>query len=651
MVNLFIQHVLRPDKEEPGAYGHTSSYYGAVEQQGRLTLHLHLIAWVRSSLSPQEIRDRLLEEDSEFQKQFVAYLESAHTGDYFNGTGLEVIQMRYQDALLPDYQDPTETLPVPPPPYCDCKADNCVGCDKTNSWWIYFKRIVDSLISMVNVHNCHQNTYVDGTLHSNSTAKGCKDNKWGKCRGCFPWPLFESTTVDSETAHVNMKKREAWINTFTPILTYLLRCNTDVTSLRSGTAIKAVLIYVSDYITKPALKTHVFFDVIKSVFQRNKEQTNTTKNGQDQARKLMTQMVNVLGAKMEIGAPMICSYLLGLPDHYTNCTFVTFYWKSFVSEVRNSWKSENEPLEEVKIQIKRKDDKVIGVSPVEDYMKRSVELESMCLYEWISRCEHMSNRTTSEILHTVTDEHDLDPTESILENKGDDCVSDTESMQSHSDDAEGSLKDFIEDNSLSADIEPVLDDFTLSQKTLVDGQDEYDNLPMISTQSTQATLKFSFLESHPLHDTHYISMHPEHERYVPNFVGGLLPRHDIGDRDYYCTTMLTLFKPWRCGMDLKTSENTWDHTFNLFMFEPWQIKLMSYFNLRYECLDAKDNYHAQLKQGDADPLQQFDTNWTTLDSNASTIISPEEIETGVSSDINAISKSITVPNREAGHSK
>ncbi|KAK0435840.1 hypothetical protein EV421DRAFT_1662187, partial [Armillaria borealis] len=32
MVNLFIQHVLRPDKEEPGVYGNTSSYYGAVEQ-------------------------------------------------------------------------------------------------------------------------------------------------------------------------------------------------------------------------------------------------------------------------------------------------------------------------------------------------------------------------------------------------------------------------------------------------------------------------------------------------------------------------------------------------------------------------------------------------------------------------------------------
>ncbi|KAK0435837.1 hypothetical protein EV421DRAFT_1716399, partial [Armillaria borealis] len=154
---------------------------------------------------------------------------------------------------------------------------------------------------------------------------------------------------------------------------------------------------------------------------------------------------------------------------------------------------------------------------------------------------------------------------------------------------------------------------------------------MASASSTQATLvndnidtpkpkgrrlklkKFTFLESHPLYDTHYISMRPDNERHVPNFVGGLLPRHDIGDREYYCTTMLTLFKPWRCGSDLKASEDTWDQTFISFAFEPWQIKLMCHFNLRYECLDAKDDYNAQLKQGDINPMQQFDTNWTTLD--------------------------------------
>lgn len=55
------------------------------------------------------------------------------------------------------------------------------------------------------------------------------------------------------------------------MVTYLLHCNTDVTSLASGTAIKGVIMYMSDYITKTALKTHVIFDSIRMVFQKNGE--------------------------------------------------------------------------------------------------------------------------------------------------------------------------------------------------------------------------------------------------------------------------------------------------------------------------------------------------------------------------------------------
>jgi hypothetical protein len=50
------------------------------------------------------------------------------------------------------------------------------------------------------------------------------------------------------------------MNTVAPLLTYLFRCNTDVTSLLSGTAIKAVVAYISDYITKPSLKTYMVFE-------------------------------------------------------------------------------------------------------------------------------------------------------------------------------------------------------------------------------------------------------------------------------------------------------------------------------------------------------------------------------------------------------
>ena len=74
--------------------------------------------------------------------------------------------------------------------------------------------------------------------------------------------------VDPLTGSLNMKKGEPWMNTVNPVITYLLRYNTDVTSLLSGTAIKAVLAYISDYVTKPTLKTYVVFDTSVSVFEK-----------------------------------------------------------------------------------------------------------------------------------------------------------------------------------------------------------------------------------------------------------------------------------------------------------------------------------------------------------------------------------------------
>ena len=68
-----------------------------------------------------------------------------------------------------------------------------------------------------------------------------------------------------------MKKGESWLNTFTYAVTYVLRCNTDVTSLRSGNAIKGALLYVSNYVIKPALQTHVIFDTVRSIFQKHSE--------------------------------------------------------------------------------------------------------------------------------------------------------------------------------------------------------------------------------------------------------------------------------------------------------------------------------------------------------------------------------------------
>ncbi|KAF5346590.1 hypothetical protein D9758_013445 [Tetrapyrgos nigripes] len=59
--------------------------------------------------------------------------------------------------------------------------------------------------------------------------------------------------------------------------------------------------------------------------------------------------------------------------------------------------------------------------------------------------------------------------------------------------------------------------------------------------------------------------------------------------------MLTLFKPWRTGEDLKIKAENWDSAFLNYQFSTHQKFLMDNFELRFECLDSRDDYHAQRK--------------------------------------------------------
>ena len=251
-------------------------------------------------------------------------------------------------------------------------------------------------------------------------------------------------------------------------VTYLIHSNTDVTSLLSDTATKAVVAYVSDYISKSALKTYLIFEAVKSVFDRNSEMLGGSLDQKEKAYGLLTQSVHNLTSKMEIGGPMGSMYLLKNADHYTNHKFQTFYWPNFVQAAGN-----------------------------------------------------------------------------------------TDRQNSFDDDINGA-----------------------------DSDDENDKVTF-----------HHFLKDHPLYHSHHVTPLDDMQGWVPNFVGGAIPRSDCENREYYCSTMLALFKPWRTGKDLKSEDQSWDNAFTTHMFNAKQLEIMKYFNVQYEWLDARDNYSAQMKKG------------------------------------------------------
>lgn len=111
------------------------------------------------------------------------------------------------------------------------------------------------------------------------------------------------------------------------------------------------------------------------------------------ARKLMTNIVNSLSVKMELGSPMINMYLLGNPDYYSSHEFGHCYWQAFVTNARSPWTSktddgnkQQDKPEKVSV-LKLKQGKwAVVFSPIIDYIWQPHELEYLSLYDWIRNC-------------------------------------------------------------------------------------------------------------------------------------------------------------------------------------------------------------------------------------------------------------------------
>ena len=80
---------------------------------------------------------------SDFQHHLVEYLENAHVGEFLTDSKDDVLQQLSADVAKPDYVDPCDVLPTPPPDPCKGKCKNCEVCNKVNEWWLFFKSTVD----------------------------------------------------------------------------------------------------------------------------------------------------------------------------------------------------------------------------------------------------------------------------------------------------------------------------------------------------------------------------------------------------------------------------------------------------------------------------------------------------------------------------
>ncbi|KAJ7858194.1 hypothetical protein B0H13DRAFT_1640619, partial [Mycena leptocephala] len=325
------------------------------------------------------------------------------------------------------------------------------------------------------------------------------------------------------------------------------------------------------------------FDTIRSVLDKTNSSFGSVGKARDNTRTLIMQMVNSLTSKLQIGSPMASLYLLGNPDHYTNLTFKVCWWKSYVSDVRRAWEDAAEPAMPVispeaskdtdKVVVSINEGSFVGTSNVDDYSKRPEEFEDVSFYDFFQMYTRKKRNKTQ--------------------------LADFRESLGRAPDME---LDTLRDEARDADAKMFIDDGDI-EEDVPEGSAEVGDW-------SDAISEHAFHKDHPLFETHYCVIDRRGlETTVPNFVGGSLPRVDQGDREYYCCTMLTLFKPWRTGKDLKLVDESWDDAFTDYVFSSKATKMMKNFNIRYECNDARDDYSASVTKR---PLPTF-SKWETPD--------------------------------------
>jgi hypothetical protein len=234
---------------------------------------------------------------------------------------------------------------------------------------------------------------------------------------------------------------------------------------------------------------------------------------------------------------MICLYLLCNPNHYKSHNHTLFYWQSFVTHVRKAWHPELPTS--TNLTNKDQPEKLII------FKQKNHVVGLSPVADYIFRSAELENVSLY------------------------DWVSRTEKIKK-----QAKTDSFIAQDPMS----------------------DADQPAHCSTAADKTSLLI-FLPSHPFTLTYASRWLSPKKARVPTFIGPTLPRRDQGDHKFYCTTMLTLFKPWRSGSDLKNDAGTWNDAFDNYQFSPHHIQFMSNMNIHYECLDARDDFHAQMKKG------------------------------------------------------
>ncbi|KAF5341970.1 hypothetical protein D9611_001217 [Ephemerocybe angulata] len=578
IIKAFIQAILGYDPKGKdiggGILGVISAYYGCVEAQGRGTLHCHMLVWLDGALNPDEIKQKIFRVgDTTFQERLLAFLDDTIS------------------TSVPD--DPGDTCPVEVPSAfhhpCSVRGVNLEGLSEDAA----------RLAKQKDTH--HLATQCQRHTHSKTCYKYWRGPPHPKeCR----FNLEEGNTrlvsgFDKDTEELSLRCLDGLVNNYNDTILRAVRCNMDIKFIGSGNTAKAVCYYITDYITKSQLKTHVAFAALELALRKLGEYDPNEDDLQMRGKRLLQRCAYSMVSHQELSAQQAVSYLMGFEDHFTSHQYRNLYWTSFERLVDEKdplgYAASHNKTEAAADNTLELDDDIEG-SGVED------EGNSDDKSQFSDEMDEIQPEDENE--DEVGVRVDGNTGELILR------TSQVNDYLLRGDRLRGlSLWDFV------AQVDKVVISRVHRQGGPVpeeSSENEENNEDMEWEASTRTASAADMLldthrlrprsqlkESHPDSQTHFLRVRLPTQRYVPVPIGPAIPRRDSAepkDHERYSRLMLILFKPWQDLDDLReSSSQPWAEALSDFRqhCSPANLSRMDNMQVLHECKDSRDDHFAR----------------------------------------------------------
>jgi hypothetical protein len=278
-------------QRQEGLFGEVQAYIGTVEAQGRGTLHLHVLIWLKDAPSPEVTKEAL--HHPSFRQRLAAFVRQNIVADIDNKTAEEVF-------LIKTDKEGGYSRPLDP-------RSETVDLDRTARTKV--------LARSLQYHQCR-----DGV---------CRVVRKGRvvCKRGAPFTTANDAWV-SDTGQWGPKRVSPYLNAWQPTLLHTLRCNHDLKILTGGEATQNLTWYIANYHAKNQQHSSNVSALLAQRLAYHTLEEQRKPNSVDINKRLLQRCTNALARDREFSAPEVISYLMGWGDRYESHHYVTIKWDS-----------------------------------------------------------------------------------------------------------------------------------------------------------------------------------------------------------------------------------------------------------------------------------------------------------------------------------